>query len=119
MGRPLAAGDGSAAIDRPVTVLASIAPWWARGVRSADAEVSDLFFLFRFLRDPAHPQLKWGLAVLLLALGVGLIIWGLVGRNPLIAIRGAVELVIVGLFLFGVLQRRRRLSGGPGNSSGS
>jgi hypothetical protein len=78
-----------------------------------------LFFLFRVLRDPSHPNLKLGLAGLLLALGVALIIWGLVGHNPLIAIRGAVELVIVGGFVFGVLQRRRGLGGGPRTRSGS
>jgi len=78
-----------------------------------------LFFLFRFLRDPSHPKLKWGLAGLLLALGVGLIVWGLVGHNSLIAIRGAVELVIVVVFVFGVVQRHRRLGGGPRTSSGS
>jgi len=73
-----------------------------------------LFFLFRFLQDPSHAKLQWALAAVLVALGVALIIWGLLDRSPLIAIRGAVELVVVGGFVLGVVRRHRRLSGVDG-----
>jgi len=73
-----------------------------------------LIFLFRFLRDPSQAKLQWALATLLLALGVALIIWGLVAHSPLIAIRGGVELVLVGGFVLGVVRRHRRLGGGAG-----
>jgi uncharacterized membrane protein YdcZ (DUF606 family) len=75
-----------------------------------------LIFLFRFLRDPSHSRLQWALAALLVGLGVALIIWGLVEHSPLIAIRGAVELVLVGGFVLGVVRRHRRLSGVDGPS---
>ncbi|MFZ0996401.1 MAG: hypothetical protein WAO09_10570 [Candidatus Dormiibacterota bacterium] len=75
-----------------------------------------MLFLFRFLREPSHPELKWGLAGLLVALGVALIFWGLVGHDPLIALRGAAELVIVGGFVLGVVRRHRRLGGPPRTS---
>lgn len=68
-----------------------------------------MIFLFKFLRDPSHSQLQWALAALLVGLGVALIIWGLVAHSPLIAIRGAVELVLVGGFVLGVVRRHRRL----------
>jgi hypothetical protein len=75
-----------------------------------------LLYLFRFLRDPSHSKLQWALAVLLVALGLALIVWGLVAHSPLLAVRGAVELVLVGGFVIGVVRRHRRLSGGNGPS---
>lgn len=78
-----------------------------------------MFYLFRFLRDGSHPKLQWGLAALLVAAGVALIAWGLVDHSPLIAVRGAVELVLVGGFVLGVVRRHRRLGGGAGPSQRS
>lgn len=75
-----------------------------------------LFYLFRFLRDPAHSTLQSILAGLLIAFGVALIVWGLVEHSPLLAIRGAVELLLVGGFVLGVVRRHRRLSGTGGRS---
>lgn len=75
-----------------------------------------MFFLYRLLRNPSHPRLKWALATLLLALGVGLIVWGLLDHSPILAIRGAVELVIVGGFVIGVVRRNTQLRRGPGPS---
>lgn len=75
-----------------------------------------LLYLFRFLRDPSHSTLQWTLAVVLVAFGVGLIVWGLVEHSPLLAVRGAVELLLVGGFVLGVVRRHRRL-GGAGDPS--
>jgi hypothetical protein len=73
-----------------------------------------LLLLFRFLRDPSQAKLQWALAALLVALGVAMIIWGLAEHSPLMAVRGAAELVIVGGFVLGVVRRHRRLSGVDG-----
>lgn len=75
-----------------------------------------MFFLYRLLRNPSHPRLKWALAALFLALGVGLIVWGLLDHNLIIVIRGVVELVIVGGFVIGVVRRNAQLRRGPGPS---
>jgi hypothetical protein len=67
-----------------------------------------VFFLSRLLGSSAHPALKWGIAGLLTALGIGLLIWGLVEHNYIIAVRGVLELVIVGYIFFRVRSLRAR-----------
>jgi len=71
-----------------------------------------VFFFFRFLRNSTHPALRWGIAALLGALGIALIVWGLVDHNTIIAIRGVVELLIVGYLLVRVYRPRRTPGGG-------
>lgn len=75
-----------------------------------------MLFLSRLLRTSAHPALKWGVAGLLGALGVGLIIWGLLTHSPTLALRGVLELVIVGVIVLRVFGTRGTRGGaGPLN----
>lgn len=72
------------------------------------------FLLFRLIRNSGHPALKWGLLALLSALGVGLIVWGLLDHSTILAIRGVVELVIVGVVALRLARPRNTpLGGGP------
>lgn len=71
-----------------------------------------MFFLSRFLRNSSHPALRWGIAALLTAFGIALIVWGLVAHNTIIAIRGVLELLIVGYIVARVMRPRRTPGGG-------
>ncbi len=75
-----------------------------------------MFFLYRFLRSSSHPLVKWGFLTLLTALGVGLIVWGLLDHNTIILIRGVIELVIVAVIYFRVF-RPSGMRGGAGQDS--
>ncbi len=68
-----------------------------------------MFFLGRLLMGNTNPTLRWGIAGALLALGVGLIIWGLLDKQPVIIFRGVIELVLVAVLVlrFRSLARRR------------
>jgi hypothetical protein len=74
-----------------------------------------MFFLYRLLRNSSHPALKWGLMALLFAVGVALIVWGLLAESSILAIRGVLELVIVGVIVLRVV-RLGRLRGGGGST---
>ena len=70
-----------------------------------------MFFLSRLLRNSTHPALTWGVVALLAGAGVALIVWGLLDHSPIIAVRGLLELVIVGLVLVRVLGPRGNRGG--------
>lgn len=74
-----------------------------------------MFFLFRMIRNSQHPQLMWSILGLLFALGIGLIIFGLVDHNTYLVIRGAIELVIVAVIGVSVVRSRRRSMAGGSN----
>jgi hypothetical protein len=61
-----------------------------------------VFFVYRLIRG-ATPALRVGLCALLAAVGVALVIWGLVGHSPIIAIRGVIELVVVAVIALRLL----------------
>ncbi|MGH7641884.1 MAG: hypothetical protein ACRENX_02530 [Candidatus Dormibacteria bacterium] len=52
-------------------------------------------------------MVRWGFAALLVAVGVGLIVWGLVGHDTYLTIRGVIELVIVAVVLSSIWRRHR------------
>ncbi|HEY6538176.1 MAG TPA: hypothetical protein VI138_03940 [Candidatus Dormibacteraeota bacterium] len=68
-----------------------------------------MFLLSRLLRNP-NPRIRYGFAALLSAIGVGLIVWGVVGHDAVYAIRGVLELVIVAVVLGMAWRRGRRPS---------
>jgi len=74
-----------------------------------------MFFLFRRIGNSQPPQLMWGILGLLFALGIGLIIFGLIDHNTYLVVRGAIELVIVAVIGASVVRSRRRSTGGGSN----
>jgi hypothetical protein len=75
-----------------------------------------VFFLYRIIRS-SSPTVRWALCGLLLAIGVVLIVLGLAGHNTVLAIRGVIELVIVGVIAAALLRPGRAVRGG-GDSTG-
>lgn len=74
-----------------------------------------MFLLFRLVRNSSHPALKWVICALLAAFGVALIVWGLLDHSTGIALRGVLELVIVGVVILRVRSSRGPWGGGRPN----
>ena len=74
-----------------------------------------MFLLYRFVRNSSHPALKWVICALLAALGVAFIAWGLLDHSAGIAVRGVLELVIVGVILPRLRSSRSPWGGGRPN----